>query len=414
MPSRPLFPSLPANVSRRSLLKAALATPALAGGLWTALGDPRHAWSEDAPLRDGKKLRVHSREPMNAEPPVADLLGSWITPVGSFYVRTHGNTPTLAASDYRLAVEGLVETPLTLTLADLAKFDATKTTATMTCAGNRRAEMSAIKPVPGVPWGPGAIGNAQWSGARLADVLKKAGIKSEAKHVWFESVDTVKKTNGSTTAFGGSIPLDKAMSDRDGSPVLLATSMNDRPLTADHGFPVRTVTPGYIGARSVKWLGKIVVSDKPSPNYFMAEAYKVLLTTEPDEVAKAEPILTFPVNGAIASLTEGEIVKAGPLKVRGYALPTGLPGTTVEKVDVSTDGGKTWTAAKITSPKREYCWSLWEAEVSLVRNPKSVLGSVLVRTTDGKGNAQPETPPWNQKGYLYNSWHRVDVRLQDS
>ncbi|MCC7421552.1 MAG: molybdopterin-dependent oxidoreductase [Planctomycetaceae bacterium] len=400
-----LLPQAP--LSRRRWLGAAVATLPLVGiGRWGT----HSALADEAPLRDGKKLRVHTREPMNAEPPPADLLGSWLTPISSFYVRTHGNTPELDPKSWRLTIEGLVEKPIELTLADLAKHAMTKSTATMTCAGNRRAEMSAVKPIPGVPWGSAAIGNATWGGVRLADVLKRAGVKAEAKHIWFEAVDTVKKPDGSTTAFGGSIPLEKAMSDREGSAVLLATTMNDRPLTADHGFPVRTVTPGYIGARSVKWLGKIVVSDRSSPNYFMSEVYKVLLTGEAEEVRKAEPILTYPVNGAIASLSNGDKVAPGMAKVRGYALPTGIADNPVEKVEVSTDGGKTWTAGRITSPKREFCWSLWEADVNVTKETKRL----TVRVTDAKGNVQPQMPPWNQKGYLFNSWHSVEIAAKDA
>lgn len=400
-----LLPDVP--LSRRRWLGAtAAALPLLAHGRWGS----HRAFAEDAPLRDGKTLRVHTREPMNAEPPPAALLESWLTPVSSFYVRTHGNTPEVDPRSWRLTVEGLVNTPLELTLEDLAKFAATKTTATMTCAGNRRAEMSAVKPVPGVPWASAAIGNAAWGGVRLSEVLKKAGIMAEAKHIWFDSVDTIKKPDGKMTAFGGSIPLEKAMADREGSAVLLATTMNDRPLTADHGFPVRTVTPGYIGARSVKWLGKIVVSDRTSPNYFMSEAYKVLLTTDPEEVKKADAILTYPVNAAIASLSNGDKIAPGPLKVRGYALPAGTADTPVEKVEVSADDGKTWTAARITSPKREFCWSLWEADVTVTKETKKL----TVRATDAKGNVQPQMPPWNQKGYLFNSWHSIEIAAKDA
>ena len=252
---------------------------------------------------DDNRLLVHSKAPMNAETPLPELVRSWVTPVESFFIRSHGNTPEIKADSFRLSIEGLIETPLTLSLAELGQFEQHAVTATLTCAGNRRSEHSRIKPVKGVQWREGAIGNAKWHGIRLSDLLKKAGLHESAKHVWFEGLDQV-DDGGKTLAFGGSIPLEKALLDRDGIPgALLATTMNDQPLTADHGFPVRSVVPGYIGARSVKWLSKIVVSDRPSPNHFVADVYKLVDEGNPLEVAENAPIYRMPLNSAICTLT---------------------------------------------------------------------------------------------------------------
>src|SRR5262249_8853891 len=153
-------------------------------------------------------------------------------------------------------------------------------TVTLTCAGNRRSEFQGPK-IAGVPWGPGAIGNAAWSGISLAALLRRAGIREGAKHVWFEGADEI-VDKSDTYPFGGSIPLDKALAGDDRAPAaLLATKMNDKPLTAEHGFPLRGVVPGFIGARSVKWLKTIVVSDRPSPNHYLAAAYKVIKEETP-------------------------------------------------------------------------------------------------------------------------------------
>ncbi|MBW3541658.1 MAG: molybdopterin-dependent oxidoreductase, partial [Planctomycetes bacterium] len=224
--------------------------------------------------------------PANAEPELAQLVESWLTPLEHFYIRSHGPVPEIDPREYRLSVEGLVEKPLKLSLEDLEGLAQTETTATLTCAGNRRSEHSRQRKVEGVPWGPGAIGNARWQGVRLSEVLKRAGLRDEARHVWFEGLDQVAH-QGQTIAFGGSIPLAKAMGDSPMAPgALLATRMNGQPLPADHGFPARTVVPGYIGARSVKWLGRIVVSDHPSPNHYLQEAYK--LVVEDGDLAWAE------------------------------------------------------------------------------------------------------------------------------
>lgn len=351
------------------------------------------------------RLLVHSKAPMNAEPLLPDLVRSWVTPVESFFIRSHGNTPEINADSFRVSVEGLVETPLMLSLAELGRFEQHAVTATLTCAGNRRSEHSRIKPVKGVQWREGAIGNAKWSGARLSDVLKKGGVRESAKHVWFEGLDSV-EDGGKTFAFGGSIPLEKALLDRDVAPgALLATTMNDKPLTADHGFPVRMVVPGYIGARSVKWLSKIVVSDRPSPNHFVADVYKLVDEGTLLEVAESGPIYRMPLNSAICTPTAGAALKPGRVDVAGYALPPGVPGVSIRKVEVSADAGRSWTEAKLTSMASEFCWQLWSAEISV----NSATKELIVRAIDSRGEVQPETVRWNAKGYLFNAWHHVPV-----
>lgn len=358
------------------------------------------AWGADA-----SRMLVHSQAPMNAEPLLPDLVKSWVTPVESFFIRSHGNTPEIKADSFRLTVEGLVEKPLTLSLAELGQFEQHAVTATLTCAGNRRTEHSRVKPIKGVQWREGAIGNAKWSGARLSDLLKKAGLRDSAKHVWFEGLDTV-EDGGKKFSFGGSIPLEKALLDRDSNAgAILTTTMNDKPLTADHGFPVRSLVPGYIGARSVKWLSKIVVSDRPSPNHFVADVYKLVDEGTLLEVAENAPIYRMPLNSAICTPTTGAALKPGRVDVVGYALPPGIPGVSIRKVEVSSDGGRSWAEAKLTSPASEFCWQLWSAEIPVTSATKEL----IARATDSRGEVQPETVRWNAKGYLFNSWHHVPV-----
>lgn len=356
---------------------------------------------------DESRWLVHSKAPMNAEPLLPELVKSWVTPVESFFIRSHGNTPDLKADSFRLSIEGLVEKPLTLSLAELGQFQQHSVTATLTCAGNRRSEHSRTKAIKGVQWREGAIGNAKWSGSRLSDLLKKVGLRDSAKHVWFEGLDTV-EDGGKSFAFGGSIPLEKALSDREISPgALLATTMNDKPLTAGHGFPLRSVVPGYIGARSVKWLSKIVVSDRPSPNHFVADVYKLVDTGDLLEVAENAPIYRMPLNAAICTPTADATLKAGRAEVTGYALPPGVPGVSIRKVEVSADRGRTWTEAKLTTPASEFCWQLWSAEIVVNSETKEL----IARATDSRGDSQPEIVRWNAKGYLYNAWHRVPVQI---
>ena len=348
-------------------------------------------------------LRYHQKSPTNAEPALEKLVQSWLTPVEHFYIRSHGNTPEIDAAQYRLEVTGLVDKPLTLSLAELQeRYEKATTVAAMTCAGNRRVEHSATKKVAGVPWEAGAIGNARWSGVSLAELLKQAGVKPEAKHVWFDGVDDVKE-KGKTIHFGASIPIDKAMQ----GGALLAYAMNEAPLTPDHGFPLRGVVPGYIGARSVKWLGRITVSDRPSDNHFMTHAYKLVTEDKPEQWDKAEIIYTYPINAAICAPAAGAEVKPGRIAVQGYALAPGERDRQIATVEVSADGGKSWTKASLTSPAREFTWQLWKAEAPV----SAETASLAVRATDSAGNVQPEKTEWNLKGYLYNGWHGVPVKV---
>ena len=389
------------TISRRNALRIGSV-----GLISAAFGTSRvsRSWSAEAdPATD---LIVRQASPFNAEPPLPHLIQNWITPVKSFFVRSHGNVPDLKVDDVTLTIDGLVEKPITFKIAELLeKFPATTATATVTCAGNRRSEFAAVKKVGGVQWDAGAIGNATWEGVRLADVLKAAGVKPEAKHVWFEGQDQVTEKNV-TFPFGGSIPLEKAFEVSASGPSLLATKMNDQPLTPAHGFPLRTLIPGFIGARSVKWLHKITVADRPSPNHFVADVYKLVPEDNAELIAKTSPIYEFMLNSAICSPVADTAIKGTSIVVKGFALTNGSTGRSIKRIDVSADGRKTWTAAKITSPIRDYCWVLWSADVAVT----AITASLLVRATDTSGEVQPEKSPWNFKGYQFNGWHKVPVK----
>lgn len=390
--------------SRRRFL---FASSALAGSLIFQ----RHAFGQDQAGRPAgrvkKDLFVHPGAPLNAEPELADLVKSRITPLEHFYVRNHGPIPELKADQVRLAVDGLVHKKLELGVEELkGKHKQHSAEATLTCAGNRRAEMSQIKEIAGVQWQEGAIGNAYWQGIALADVLKQAELREGAKHVWFEGLDPIKEKDGSVAPFGGSIPLEKALAMKDGELALIAFQMNGQALLPEHGFPMRTVVPGFIGARSVKWLSKITVSDRPSPNHYVADAYKIIQTQ--DEAKDRDPIYQFVINSIICTAEDGAKLKAGRQTIAGYALPTGAPGCTIEKVELSLDGGKSWqeTRLEVTKQaKQPYTWQLWSADVDLPPGKYQL----VVRATDTKGNRQPEKGAWNLKGYLFNGWQRVNV-----
>jgi len=279
-------------------------------------------------------------------------------------------------------------------------------TATLTCAGNRRSEFNSEGKVGGVQWEAGAIGNAVWSGVALADVLKLVEVQADARHVWFEGLDEIKRSDG-LIPFGGSIPLEKAMINGVMPGALLADQMNGEALSPDHGYPLRTVVPGYIGARSVKWLGKIVVSDRPSPNHYLATAYKIVHKTSPIDWAESGPIYRFPINGAIADPGPDAEVSAGVIRVSGYALPSGRDSAAVKAVLISADGGATWQQAELSGKASEFCWQLWNAQVKVTAGTDRL----LLKAYDTSGNFMPQRVPWNAKGYLQNSWYTLPVKV---
>lgn len=347
---------------------------------------------------------VHEHEPFNAEPPPAVLAQADLTGNDAFYVRNHGPVPRLDPQAWRLSVDGLVQRPLELSLEQLrGQFPAHEVVATMQCAGNRRSGLMKLGDIPGHPWGPGATSTARWEGVRLADVLRAAGIGSGAVHVAFEAPDVAPEA-APPQRFGASIPLAKATTDD----VLLAWAMNGRALPAVHGAPVRVVVPGYIGARSVKWVERISVRRAPSENYFQAVAYRLLPPgADPGSAPPGEGVQLGPlaVNAAILHPADGETIPAGPATVTGYAL--GADDRGVARVDVSADGGRTWAQAELGEAANPWTWRRWRAVLDLPRGEVEV----VARAWDTAGTVQPERelPLWNPKGYFNTAWSRIGL-----
>lgn len=354
-----------------------------------------------------------SDTPWNGEPPADLLVESAVTPNELFYVRNHAPVPAIDAQSFRLEVGGRVERSLRLSMGELRRdFPAVETEATLQCAGNRRDELIAVRPIPGeTPWGRTALGNARWRGAPLAAVLRAAGVGGDLPgggHVAFLGLDEIEK-EGQTIGFGASIPLARAMRSRGGGgDVLLAYEMNGAPLEPVHGFPLRVVVPGYIGARSVKWVGSVTVQDEPSKNHYQARSYKLFPPHVGPETAdwpRGLMLGELSVTSAICSPAPGDEVVAGPVTVRGYAMAGGQ--RTVERVEVSSDGGERWVTAE-HDPAPPGVWSLWRAEIDLPPGEHEL----ACRAWDSSANTQPESVAgvWNFKGYMNHAWHRVTVR----
>jgi sulfite oxidase len=348
---------------------------------------------------------VHQREPLNAESPPHALCASMLTPLDAFYVRNHGPAPKLDASAWRLRVSGDVDRELELSLGELQeRFAHRELTATLQCAGNRRAALIAVRDIPGeAPWRGGATGTASWRGVALRDVLEVAGLGPKAKHVAFLGAD-VSEDADPPQPFGGSIPRHKAM----GEEVLSAWQMNGRPLTRVHGAPLRVVVPGYIGARSVKWVTEITARAEPSENYFQAHAYRLFTPDlDPDLAPPGSGVAlrAVAVNADVLSPADGSTVAAGPVEIIGYAFAGG--DRHIVRVDVSEDGGARWRQAELIDPPAPWAWRRWRATVTLPHGRHQI----VARAWDSAAATQPERAErvWNPKGYANNAWPRVNV-----
>jgi sulfite oxidase len=302
---------------------------------------------------------------------LAALIDSPITPEELFFVRNHAPVPEIDGDAFRLSVGGLVERSLELSLDDLTReFQHHTVEATLLCAGNRRDELIAVREIPGeVPWGAEAIGNARWGGVALRDVLAAASVGADAKHAAFVGRDRARKGN-QTFPFGGSIPIEKA-NDPD---VLLAYEMNGKPLPATHGYPLRVVVPGYIGARSVKWVTEIRAQPTPSDNYYQRKSYKLFPPTVSAETVDWD-----------------------------HGMMLGEVGPTAVLCRV--DGGSPvkWHPAELNSGRRG-TWYLWRIAVELAPGERQIIVRV-----QGTGSHQPEhaATSWNFKGYMNTAWHRT-------
>lgn len=341
--------------------------------------------------REGRIVRMV--QPRNDEFDFGRL-DSVVTPNDEFYVRSHGDVPEIDPTTWRLDVTGLVDTSLSLSLDDLKEMEQQQGTITLECAGNRRTFQD---PVPGgVPWQDGAISTARWSGVSLAAVLRRAGVKPEGKHILLEGVD-VCPTDSGPTIFARSIPAEVALQDS----TLLALSMNGEPLPKEHGAPVRVALPSYYAMNSVKWLARINVQAEPHTGHFQVNDYQIWLSDD----APGADIGPVRVTSTIASPRPGAAVKRGRTRIHGAA----WTGTgTVTRVEVSTDGGKSWQDAAFSTEAHPGTWRLWQLDWDAPAGEHTL----MARATDTAGNTQPDSLPPNRKGYANNFVLPITVRVE--
>ncbi|XP_015602950.1 probable sulfite oxidase, mitochondrial isoform X2 [Cephus cinctus] len=378
-----------------------------------------HSADDNDPYRNEpqrhKALKINGQKPFCAEPPASLLVESFYTPAELFYVRHHLPVPEIDLKTYELELAVEENTQKVLKLEDIKKYPKYTITSAVMCAGNRRSEMAKAKPLKGLSWGVGAVGNASWSGARLCDVLNDLGIKEDDyNHVQFEGLDL----DPSGTYYGASIPISRALDPR--ADVLLAYEMNGQPISRDHGFPIRAIVPGVVGARNVKWLGKVIISKEESPSQWQQRDYKGFSpSTDWNNVdfSKSPAIQELPVISAICSPEPMDKVpvKDNKISVKGYAWSGG--GKKIIRIDVTADEGNTWHTANIVAQDsaakegRHWGWTIWNIELPV--EPKVKHAEIWVKAVDSSYNVQPESFKniWNLRGFLCNAYHRLEVEL---
>ncbi|MFN2432485.1 MAG: sulfite oxidase [Gemmatimonadota bacterium] len=341
------------------------------------------------------ELRTVTTEPFNAETPLA-ALGQPLTPTPLFYVRNNFDVPRIDPSAWRLLVEGEVEAPLQLSLADLRGMPQRDVTVTLECAGNDRTRMS---PIPsGTPWGLGAVGTATFVGTSLAGILEAARLRPGALEAVFAGADEGEVQPGRRERFVRSLPLEEARR----PDVLLAWSMNGEPLTPDHGFPLRLLVPGWYGVASVKWLSSLTLAAEPFRGYFQRERYVYEAERgTPD----GTPVRRMRVRALVARPENGAAMRRGLIDVAGTAWSG---EAAVARVEVSVDGGASWDEAMLGEGGAPGVATPWRFTWHAQEPGFHVLSA---RATDAAGRTQPLEPVWNAHGYGNNAVQRVRVSI---
>ena len=318
------------------------------------------------------------------------------TPNDRFFVRWHWSViPTdINVDTYRLNVNGHVNSPLSLSLADVMALPRVELAAVNQCSGNSRGFFQPR--VAGGEWGNGAMGNAKWLGVRLKDVLDKAGVKAGAQRVRFSGLD--EPVVADAPKFMKSFDIDLA---RDGN-VMMAFAMNGEQLPLVNGFPLRLVVPGWYSTYWVKMLTRIEVLEKADDNFWTAKAYMIPDTPGANVKPGQTGVKNIPINrmvprSFITNLRGNEILKAGaPTVIRGIAFG-GDSG--VKAVDISNDSGGTWTSAAMGRDEGTYSFRQWTAQMV----PPAGDLTIMVRCTNANGLVQPLDPNWNPSGFMRNN-----------
>lgn len=395
-----------AGIERRDLLRLVAAASVAAPPAWFAA--PAHAASPTASAAPGivKPLpsEVFTVRGTNAETNFAALRETGLlTPAERFFVRNHTVTPRIEAVDWRLKVwgDGLKGPAVEFTYDELRALPAVTRTSFVECAGNARSYYASQQnqQVSGTAWTLGAIGTARWRGARLGDVLHRAGIARHAVDVLPRGLDDEVISDGINLGHvRRPLPVAKALDD-----VVLAYEMNGDPLPPDHGHPVRLIVPSWVGIANIKWVGDIEVSSQPLVSPWNTGLYRLF---GPGYPAEGSAPLTRQTLKSAFELTPGAAFPAHRRHVlTGRSWSGGAP---VRMVEVSTDGGARWRRARLRDEPRRGSWVRWSADWVPGNRGPVVL---LARATDRSGRTQPDVAVHNTQGYLFDAVVRHEVRV---
>ena len=403
------------NKNRRGFLKGAgLATM----GAIVGAGIPFHAnmpagfvpvamASNHDPMTGKDAITILNDRPVNAETP-AHMLDDDVTPTSRHFVRNNGVPPEdMNADTWQLTVDGLVDNPMTLSIADLkSKFEVVTKRLTIECGGNGRAAFD--PPAKGNQWSYGAVACSEWTGVRYADVLKAAGVKSNVIYTAHVGADTHLSGDEGKLPISRGVPIEKAMNPNN----LIAFAQNGNEIHPMNGAPLRLVVPGWPGSCSQKWLKRVYMRDivhdgpKMTGTAYRKPAYPVSPGTkvpkEDFEIIQEMPVkslITFPETGV--NLPAGQ----DSVQIRGHAWSGDVE---VSSVELSIDFGASWISSDLQKPANPYAWQRFSQTVKF---PTKGYYEVWARATDSLGRMQPFAIAWNPKGYLNNSMHRVAVTV---
>jgi DMSO/TMAO reductase YedYZ molybdopterin-dependent catalytic subunit len=358
----------------------------------------------DAPMRFPGKvaMRVINDRPPCLETPW-DYFRHDLTPNDAFYVRWHLQMiPTeVDLRAWRLAIGGHVDRSLQLSMDELRRMESTSIVAVNQCSGNSRG-LSDPR-VPGAQWGNGAMGNARWTGVRLVELLRRAGVKKAAVDVSFTGLD--RGGLASVPDYVKSLPVNIA----ERPDVLVAYEMNGQPLPLLNGFPVRLIVPGWFATYWIKALTSITVLDRAFDGFWVREAYRIPAANEglerPDALAaQTVPINVMRIRSFITSHRDGDRIPADRHVVQGIAFDG---GDGVQRVEFSADGGRNWQNATLGQDLGRYSFRRWEAVWAAAPGEYRL----QCKATSSSGATQPASAGWNRAGYLRNVIEEIRVQV---
>jgi len=330
-------------------------------------------------------MRILTERPLNAETP-PEALRSWITANSVFFHRNQSELKTaVSLAGWRLTIEGEVANPREFDFDEILRFPKAICANTLECSGNGRSLLK--EKASGNPWTIGGVGNAVWGGVWLKELLRIVKPEGNARHVAFEGMD--EPYGAAKLKFIRSIPLEKALAS-----TLLAYEMNGEPLPLAHGYPLRALALGWAGANCAKWLKKIMVLDRPYEGHYMDKVYQVF---QRDSDSKSGTVVTqVPLKSFITQPLPGETLNLGQIVILGTAYGG---ERVISQLDVSLDGGRSWSPAEFIGPHEPFSWRQWQ----YVWNPvKKGVYCLMARATDSQGNDQPMEARWNVLGYGNN------------